>query len=74
MTLTVEAVDGNGDKLEIGEDGKTVEWKVSGGGSGLEVENGKVIPTAAGEMTITATVDGVTGTVKVTVEEADSEG
>lgn len=74
VTLTVEAVDGNGDKLEIGEDGKTVEWKVSGGGSGLEVENGKVTPTAAGEMTITATVDGVTGTVKVTVEEADSEG
>ena len=70
VTLTVEAVDGNGDKLEIGEDGKTVEWKVSGCGV-AEVTNNKVIPTAVGEMTITATVDGVTGTVKITVEEAD---
>ncbi len=72
VTLTVEAVDGNGDKLTIGEDGKTVDWKVSGCGV-TGVENNKVTPTAAGEMTITATVDGVTGTVKVTVEKEETE-
>ncbi len=72
VNLTVEAVDGNGDKLTIGDGGKTVDWKVSGCGV-TGVENNKVTPTAAGEMTITATVDGVTGTVKVTVEKEETE-
>ena len=77
VTAKVEAVDGNGDKLTTnGEGAKEVSWKVTGAGElgANPTETATITATKAGEITITATVDGVTSKeVKVTVEAEESE-
>ena len=67
VTCEYEVVDGNGEKLTV--EASKVTWTASGAGS--PSYSSGFTPTAAGEMTITAKIGDVTGTVTVTVEAAD---